>query len=309
MDPRKLAKMCDSIFESKSSSISVMVLGAPAIGKSTLANSLLGQKIADESEPGVITECSVTKSVIRYEKIVDGSVTRVYDTPGLMDPSSRIEIALHDISMIIGSVDLILFCIDMTDTRFIQGNNVQTIIRALTESLGSLIWIKTVFVLVRANMAIDSIRTQFKPNQEFEVKQAFEQKIRNWKKILTKEMEEDLDINIVATGHYSKPKLFENDRVYWLSNFWEICFFSLNTIDSRAALFKVNIGRIKERDQVKFNCESHDQHIIMSPGFQATAEVVSPEVLPFLEKTVPSMLNLALIIATVCKELFLTVKT
>ena len=239
MNPKELAEKCNSILESKSSSISVLVLGAPAIGKSTLVNSLLGQKVAVESEPGVI---GMTKSVICYEKIVKGNVMmKVYDTPGLLNKTLKMEDTLWDISTVISNVDLILFCIDMKDDRFIKGNNIQIIMRVLSESLGSLIWIKTVFVLVQANMAIELLRDQFKPNQEVEVKQAFEAKIKRWDELLKKEMKGDFDISVVPTGHYSKPKLFESDEVYWLLNFWETCILSLQTIESRGALFKVNI--------------------------------------------------------------------
>ena len=287
MNPKELAEKCDSILESKSSSISVMVLGAHGIGKSTLANSLLGQKVAVESEPGVIAESGVTKSVICYEKNVKGNIMKVYDTPGLLDSTLEMEATLRDISTVISNVDLILFCIDMKDDRFIKGNNIQIIMRVLSDSLGSLIWIKTVFVLVRANMAIELLRDQFKPNQEVEVKQAFEAKIKRWDELLKKEMKGDFDISVVPTGFYSQPKLFESDKVYWLSNFWETCFFSLQTIESRAALFKVNIDRLVEKDDGNSSREPHEQHIIMSPGFIEKAKKASEEVAGFMKAASP----------------------
>ena len=124
--------------------ISMMVCGRAGIGKSTLLNILLGTK-----GKFVVNGPGGTKGLSSVSEMIHGIEVTMYDTPGLQsDPSDEDFIAL--MASVMNSVDLVLFCVDGTTTRWTA--EAETV-RKLHAAFGNKFWMNAIFVLTRSNMS------------------------------------------------------------------------------------------------------------------------------------------------------------
>ena len=74
------------------STLSILLLGEPGIGKSTLVNGLVGKRVAKVSAKGKIEMHGVTKELECYNAVSGEVNIEVWDTRGLLDP----ELVLKD---------------------------------------------------------------------------------------------------------------------------------------------------------------------------------------------------------------------
>ena len=96
----------------------VAIVGEPNVGKSTLMNALLGQKISI-----VTSKPQTTRYKILGILSTENSQIIFLDTPGLLRP----KYALHEAMMAsaessLGDADLVLFMIDATDAKVLQNS-------------------------------------------------------------------------------------------------------------------------------------------------------------------------------------------
>ena len=140
------AQMCFQELVSKGKSIRMMVTGRIRQGKSKLANSLIGKKVAKEGAG----PRSVTHNIKRFTEKVNGVQVTVIDTPGFSDLKKSDHITVSEIEKEIGKepIDLILFCVKMDGA--LQRDDYR-IMRNLTRVFGQSIWKNAVFVLTCAN--------------------------------------------------------------------------------------------------------------------------------------------------------------
>ena len=97
--------------EQKHKSGFIAVVGRPNVGKSTLINSLIGQKIAIMSDKPQTTRRAIRGILNRPE----GQLVLV-DTPGLHRPRTLLGQRLNDlVEQVLGDVDVIGFCVPATE--------------------------------------------------------------------------------------------------------------------------------------------------------------------------------------------------
>ena len=88
----------------------VSIIGAPNVGKSTLLNALLGQKLAI-----VTPKPQTTRNQIRGILTTDTHQIIFVDTPGLMNPKYRLQSEMVKTAYnALGDADVVLFMIDVT---------------------------------------------------------------------------------------------------------------------------------------------------------------------------------------------------
>ena len=105
----------------------VSIIGAPNVGKSTLLNSILGQKLAI-----VTPKPQTTRNQVRGIVTTDTHQMIFVDTPGLMDPKYRLQSEMVKTAYgAIRDADVILFVIDV-ENRNVEIEN--TIIERLPRS-------------------------------------------------------------------------------------------------------------------------------------------------------------------------------
>ncbi|GMA60025.1 GTPase Era [Alicyclobacillus fastidiosus] len=88
----------------------VAIIGRPNVGKSTLLNAMIGQKIAIMSK-----RAQTTRNRIRGVRTTDASQTIFIDTPGIHTPHHRLgEYMVEVATQTLQEVDLVLFVVDAT---------------------------------------------------------------------------------------------------------------------------------------------------------------------------------------------------
>lgn len=88
----------------------VAIIGRPNVGKSTLLNAMIGQKIAIMSK-----RAQTTRNRIRGVRTTDSSQTIFIDTPGIHTPHHRLgEYMVEIATQTLQEVDLVLFVVDAT---------------------------------------------------------------------------------------------------------------------------------------------------------------------------------------------------
>ena len=229
------------LFESETS-LDIMVVGQPGIGKSTLVNGLIGQKVAEVSALGRVMLEDVTKTIEKYSTKVGTATITVWDTPGLLDPSGDPEKVLADIQEKCTKVDLIFLCINMYEKRYLHGNIVQQILKRFIEAFGHDVWEKIVIVLMKANMVVNELRDLGK-----DVEEGYKRSLSDWHQILHHELGPNITVPIVPVGIQTRPKIMKTSEQYWLSNLWQETFSRMQRPEARASLIKVSLPRLKQK--------------------------------------------------------------
>ena len=206
-------------------SLTFLLLGKPGIGKSTLINGLIGEYVAEVSTPGFVTTKGVTRKVTLHSALIHGIQVRIWDTPGLLDPEIDSKEILRQVKEQFQDVDLVLFCINMTETRMYENGDEATMIKMITEILGQDIWNKALITLVRANGYISLLGDIYCGDDETTLKKKYLETLHQWKTLLKTKVKPD--ISIATAGIATKRKLFSIDKTDWLSNLWIAAFDTL----------------------------------------------------------------------------------
>ena len=89
----------------------VAIVGRPNVGKSTLMNHLIGQKIAIMSD-----KPQTTRNKIHGVYTTDGAQIVFLDTPGIHKPNSKLgEHMMKSAESALGEVEAVLFLTDVTE--------------------------------------------------------------------------------------------------------------------------------------------------------------------------------------------------
>ena len=265
-----------------SKEVNIFITGKTGVGKSTLVNGLVGDKLAEEGnrlDPQ-------TAKVTSYEKeftLKDGDLVSVtvWDSPGLQDGTCKEGQYLADMKEKCLDMDICIYCVSLRETRFYKGCADITAMKKLTETFGEKMWENALFVLTFANIAED-LDSEILDADDKDKPFLFQKKIELWKEKLASALIEDVGVDsavadriqVIPAGHANEPKLL--DRDHWLSPFW---FSTLYAMHPRAqpAMMKLNSRRIvdnpKEIRKEDLNRFIHEQPLIFSKRGALVGEI------------------------------------
>ena len=193
--------------------ISILLSGRCGSGKSALINALLGESVVSE-RPGVHDK-SRSNEITSYNTKMSFHPVQVWVSTQLQHQDYADEEKYKkDLKAKCGKVDLIIYCLKMTETRFTPGNPDAVAMEKLFKALGPDSLKKTVFAMTFANNAAAIMETEvFRRN-------ATEQ----WPKIITdalKKVKKNPAIRVVPVGFYKEPSLPTCQN--WLEPMWCQC--------------------------------------------------------------------------------------
>ena len=242
----KLKKLLD-----ESRTLSILFTGKTGVGKSSLANALVGRKVSPEGE----SLNAETLDVFNYKADIAGVDVTIWDCPGLQDGTSNEAEYLNKMATKCKELDLVLYCTRMDDTR-IRDEDYETI-KTLTRAFGEGIWENAIFTLTFANEVRKAVRTRSRSQSgplsapPVDQKEFFLSRLSQWESKL-KEALQKAGVSqkvvgktiVVPVGYQDNLSLPDRDN--WLSKFWLTC---LQRINKRAtlALLKISANRLPER--------------------------------------------------------------
>ena len=242
----------------KSRSVNIFVTGKTGTGKSSLVNGIVGKDVAVEGD----TLDPSTDKVTMYQCMVDDIEVNVWDSPGLQDGTDRETEYIEDIKRNCTKgdnttvVDLFIYCIRMSETRFVKGNRDIRAMHILTDTLGMGMWSNTIFVLSFAN---DVVETGMEDHDLAgkELEDHFNKKLTNWTERLRQTLEHDLlipepiakGVRVIPAGYHKSPQLIEKSGDYWLSQLWMAALYTAKS-EAQPALIRINERRLKSAEEV-----------------------------------------------------------
>ena len=199
MDVKKALK---DLYEEQT--LKILVCGKTGTGKSSLLNVLLGQQLFEIGGPGDTEHFkfgAVTQDVIPKCASMQNTLLEIFDTPGLQDGTEKDAQYLENMHKKCKNVNLVLYCIDMTITRWAEQDIMTT--NLLTKKFGAGFWKKAVLVLTKANIV--KPRSSGDDDKMF-CKTVYDNFVKKFQaQLIEQEVPEDIARNIptVAAGSYS----------------------------------------------------------------------------------------------------------
>ena len=248
--------------------ITILIVGRNGTSKSVLVNGLLGHQVVEERH-GVVTE-EREGAVQDYSYNISGFSVKVW-VSNLPDSSVKEHEVIQVLQEKCLNIDLLIYCVKMTETRFTPNNPDELAMEKITRALGKDSWKKAVFILSFANIAAASVLgIPRDTDYTAEDKAAFQSSIKSWKMALQNSLtrkadlsSNECDITVVPAGHYSKPHLPGYE--YWMSNLWSECVAKFSSELAKEAIIKMNENRLTQ-DSVElqhFSKHLHEQPIVM----------------------------------------------
>lgn len=244
----------------------ILIVGRTGTGKSTLVNGLIGQKIAEE---GGFSTSGTTVKVIPYKIFISGVEVTLIDSPGLQDGTENEDKYLKEMKCC--DVDLVIFAIRITDSKFVHRNPDAIAMTKMTESFGVTVWKKALVVLTHAN-AVEAMNPQMNAMDPSQKTIFFKKLVCDFQHAIHNTLMEDARVpreiaevvKVVPTGHESIQQLV--DGTLWFSNFWLECLTSIQSAEARAAMIKLNVTRFRSKNVTERDFIQHltEQPIILS---------------------------------------------
>ena len=200
--------------------LSILVCGRSGVGKSSLVNSLVGRYVCEVGDPGLEVDSLSACTKLTEQNCIElgnGIQITIYDSPGLQDGTNDEEAYLDDMYSKCKDVDLVLYCIDMTDPRFRREE--AHAIDMITRKFGSAIWMRCVLVLTKANLVRINSKYAKTPALYHEI--LFKNKQSKFLSVLGASIGDKVPVNfpVVAAGHHQsdEDKHWGDRYVYFAS--------------------------------------------------------------------------------------------
>ncbi len=250
-------------WQKESNEVKILITGKTGTGKSSLLNTFLGSNIADEGD-SLYPE---TKVVTEYPNKLIGDVRlRVWDSPGLEDGSQNDAKYIEQIKRMCGDVDLIIYCIRMSQARLVSNGPDCISMKRLSQdnALGGNMWNNTVIVLTFANVTEKKVKYAehiSDPDSPVSIQQFFREEFADVKQTILSRLINDVglpeelasSIPILPCGYKTcstLPDIHTSDgsRTFWLSDLW-IQALEVTKLNAQPAMIKLNENRIVEYEK------------------------------------------------------------
>ncbi|XP_064389613.1 uncharacterized protein LOC135337596 isoform X2 [Halichondria panicea] len=292
LTPKSMRKIDAVLTEVESTtpakSISILLTGKTCVGKSTLANGILGLEVDDDraAQEGGSIKARCTTEVRMHQQNKNGVLITVWDSPGLQDGTEDQDQYLQQIKLKCSQRDLTMYCIKMIETRFFRGHDNPDVVamEKFTKAFGYEFWKSTIIVLTYAN-TMEAFNVEWEDLSKLEKAKAFEAEVQEWKDKIRLILIDDIKvpqkivhgIRIVPAGHARRPNLPGIE--YWLTHLWFQCVWTMPTEGARIAMVKINEKRMKNEDDVREDgvtrWTSADQQPLVVVGDSSAIKVVA----------------------------------
>jgi GTP1/Obg family GTP-binding protein len=156
--------------------LNILVCGKTGVGKSSLINNLVGSEVCKVNDPGLeggnLERATVHVSEIKAN--IGNVFVTIYDSPGLQDGTADEERYLQDMYDKCKDVNLVLYCMEMTTSRYTAAEMRAT--ELITNKFGPEFWNRCVLVMTKANMV------RIPPSQKGKEREYHERLYNNIKK-------------------------------------------------------------------------------------------------------------------------------
>ena len=249
--------------------IEILITGRTGVGKSTLVNCLIGEKVATVGSDLRPTTKNVQKYTFETEKGMGMKVV-VWDSPGLQDGSVNEEEYLAEMKEKCSNYDVVFYCIPLTPRSELDANGGRDFraTQLLTAKFGPNFWNHTIFVMTFANTLERRLMLSYEAEQ---LKEKFDECLKEWKEKINKALsaagvpKNTLDnIPVVPAGAQKKPHL--PGQKYWLSYLW-FTFLQRAKLQSKLTLLTMGFYRFKREAEARptdFEQEGYAQPIVIS---------------------------------------------
>ena len=164
--------------------IKILVIGDCGSGKTTLVNNLLGEEIAQEQAPSILST---------FQGVFQGVPVSVHETSGLENPDAEGDMEFKkDMRSLLrgGNVDVIIYCLKATETRM-RDSLVNSLRRYHNMGLD---WRKTVIALTFADVL--PIPRHVRQERSYDPARYFNARVAEWKQTLEQTLTSRIEVSI-----------------------------------------------------------------------------------------------------------------
>lgn len=241
-------------WEKQSKSLSIFITGKTGTGKSCLVYKIIG-KAEPVTEEGSSLKPKTSEVSSWPIPPVEGITVTVWDSPGLQDGTTNEKQYLKEIKEKCEDVDLFIFCIRMSESKFIPGfeNNDVSAMKKLTDQLTKQLWKNAIIVLTFANDIEGEADDKYfeYENKEERIKDYFMNVFVSFKTAIRTALLKDIkipeeivkEVPIIPAGYtkntlpYTEAKDFD-----WLTHLWIQAVWATKS-RAQPALIKINEHR------------------------------------------------------------------